>query len=376
MMQDSEPHDVFDLSDRGSAKCHGFVRGIGPTAIGQYADAVASDPKVGVLLLQLGTPDAADTPSLRRYLRQFLRDRRVVDLNRAVWLPLLEGVILRTRPARSAALYRKVWQPGGSPLAVISEQQAKGVAARLSAAHGDRFDVRVAMRYGNPSIASVLAAFAEAGIDRLLAFPMYPQYASATTGSSVEELFKQLAPKRVIPSLRVVAPYYDDPAYVGAVAAVANETLAGHEPVDRIILSFHGLPKRYVTLGDPYAAQCEATARAIVAAAGWDPARVTQTFQSRFGREEWLQPYTDVTLNALGAAHARVAVACPGFTADCLETIEEIGMTGREQFIEHGGKDFIRIPCVNDDARWLDAMAAIASRNLGGWAETSVNCDL
>lgn len=324
-------------------------------------------PKIGVLLLQLGTPDAADTATVRRYLRQFLRDRRVVDLNRAAWLPLLELVILRTRPARSAALYRKVWTPEGSPLLVISEQQAKGLAARLAAAHGDRFDVRVAMRYGNPSTASVLAAFDRAGIDRLLAFPMYPQYSSATTGSSVEDLFARLAPKRIVPALRVVPPYFDDPNYVGAVAAVAKDTLAAHAAVDRILLSFHGLPKRYVTLGDPYASQCEASTRALIAAAGWDAARVTQTYQSRFGREEWLQPYTDVTLNALGGTRARVAVASPGFTADCLETLEEIGMTGREQFLEHGGAEFVRIPCVNDDARWLDAMSVIASRELGGW---------
>jgi ferrochelatase len=328
---------------------------------------VASAPKIGVLLLQLGTPDAPDTASVRRYLRQFLRDRRVVDLNRATWLPLLELVILRTRPEKSAALYRKVWTPEGSPLLVTSEKQAKGLSSRLTAAHGDRFDVRVAMRYGNPSTTSVLTKFEEAGIDRVLAFPMYPQYSSATTGSSVEDLYAQLSKRRTIPTVRVVPPYFEDRHYVDAVAAVAKEALAAHAPVDRILLSFHGLPKRYVTLGDPYASHCEASARAIVAAAGWDPARVTQTYQSRFGKEEWLQPYTDVTLNGLGKSGARVAVACPGFTADCLETIEEIGMTGREQFTEHGGTEFVRIPCVNEDARWLDAMTRMASRELEGW---------
>lgn len=328
---------------------------------------MAPGPKIGVLLLQLGTPDADDTPSVRRYLRQFLRDRRVVDLNRATWLPLLELVILRTRPARSAALYRKVWTPEGSPLLVISEKQAKGLAARLKSSHGDRFEVRVAMRYGNPSTAAVIADFEAAGVDRVLAFPMYPQYSSATTGSSVEDLFAQLSPRRVIPAVRVVPPYFEDPGYLDAVAAVANDALASHAPVDRILLSYHGLPKRYVTLGDPYASQCEASTRGLIAAGGWDPARVTQTYQSRFGREEWLQPYTDATLNALGASHARVAVASPGFTADCLETLEEIGMTGREQFMEHGGTEFVRIPCVNDDPRWLDAMARIAERELKGW---------
>lgn len=326
-------------------------------------------PPIGVLLLQLGTPDAPDTASVRRYLREFLSDRRVVDLSRAIWLPILHGIILRTRPAKSARLYQKVWTPEGSPLAVISRAQAAGLEARLNENRDHQAAVvRVAMRYGQPSLAGVLNEFQANGIERILAFPMYPQYAGATTGSSLEQLFGDAGGRRVVPSVRVVAPYFDDVDYIEALARGIEERVRDtNELPDTLLLSFHGLPKRYAEEGDPYPRHCQATAAALTRRLGWDDGRVRVTFQSRFGREEWLQPYTAQTLEDLGRQRARIMVACPGFTADCLETLEEIGITGREQFVERGGQSFARVPCLNDDAAWLDAMARIARRELAGW---------
>jgi ferrochelatase len=322
-----------------------------------------------VLLLQLGTPDAPDTASVRRYLREFLSDRRVVDLSRAIWLPILHGIILRTRPAKSARLYQKVWMPEGSPLAVISRAQAAGLEARLNENSDHQAAVvRVAMRYGQPSLSGVLNEFQANGIERILAFPMYPQYAGATTGSSLEQLFGDAGGRRVVPSVRVVAPYFDDADYIEALArGIEQRVRDSNELPDTLLLSFHGLPKRYAEEGDPYPRHCQATAAALTRRLGWDDGRVRVTFQSRFGREEWLQPYTAQTLEDLGRQRARIMVACPGFTADCLETLEEIGITGREQFVERGGQSFARVPCLNDDPAWLDAMARIARRELAGW---------
>ena len=326
-------------------------------------------PPIGVLLLQLGTPDAPDAASVRRYLREFLSDRRVVDLPRALWLPILYGIILQTRPAKSARLYQKVWTPEGSPLAVISRAQAEGLEARLNeGADNPAVVMRVAMRYGQPSLAGVLDEFEARGIERVLAFPMYPQYAGATTGSSLEQLFGDAGVRRVVSSIRVVAPYFDDADYIEALArGVERQVPETGELPDALLLSFHGLPARYAYEGDPYPQHCRATAAALTRRLGWDDGRVRITFQSRFGREEWLQPYTAQTLEELGGQRANIMVACPGFTADCLETLEEIGITGREQFVERGGQSFARVPCLNDDPLWLDAMARIARRELAGW---------
>lgn len=330
---------------------------------------MAASPPIGVLLLQLGTPDAPETVAVRRYLGEFLSDRRVVDLNRLVWLPLLHGVILRTRPAKSARLYKKVWTDEGSPLAVTSRAQAAGVQQRLNRGAGrDAVVVRVAMRYGNPSLASVLDEFQALGVERLLAFPMYPQYAGATTGSSLEQLFKEIAGRRVVPAVRVLPPYFDDPDYIEAVARIVERSVGEMDPLpDKLMFSFHGLPKRYADEGDPYPSHCRATAAALANRLGWPEARVALTFQSRFGREEWLRPYTDATLDELGREHLRLLVVCPGFTSDCLETLEEIQMTGRERFKEKGGKAFTQVPCLNDDPFWLDTMARLARRELVNW---------
>jgi ferrochelatase len=325
-------------------------------------------PRVGVILLPLGTPDEPTTPAVRRYLREFLSDRRVIDLSRALWLPILYLAVLPRRPAQSAALYRKVWAPGGSPLAVTSAGQAAGLERELTELAGTSVPVVVGMRYGNPSIRAAVDRLTASGVDRILAFPMYPQYASATTGSSLERLFDEVRGGRIVPSIRVVPPYFEAPEYIEAVATVARESFAATtDTFDRVLLSFHGLPKRYATEGDPYATHCERTAAALrVALAGIAPS-IDVVYQSRFGREEWLQPYTDVTLGELGRRGERVAVMCPGFTADCLETLEEIGIRGAEQFHETGGKTYLRVPCVNDHPAWMAAMRSIAARELAGW---------
>jgi ferrochelatase len=324
--------------------------------------------RAGVILLQLGTPDAPTAKAVRRYLREFLSDRRVVDLHRAAWLPILYLAVLPIRPLRSAALYRKVWTEAGSPLAVTSEVQARALGRELTALAGGHVPVVVGMRYGQPSIRSAVEYLLASGVDRILAFPMFPQYAGATTGSSLERLFDEVRGRRVVPSIRVVPPYYKAFEYVGAVATVAREALGTNsDQFDRLLVSFHGLPKRYADEGDPYPMHCEATALALRRALPEWASKIDVVYQSRFGREEWLQPYTDTRLRDLGKRGERVAVMCPGFTADCLETLEEIGIRGEEQFSKAGGRTYVRVPCVNDHPSWIAAMSAIASRELIGW---------
>jgi len=324
----------------------------------------------GVILLQLGTPDEPTPEALRRYLREFLSDRRVIDLNRAIWLPILYGAVLPTRPKMAAALYRKVWTPAGSPLLVTTRAQAAVLEQRLTTVAGQRVPVVVGMRYGRPSIADAVEQLTGAGVDRVLAFPMYPQYAGATTGSSLERLFEVVAPRRVVPAVRVVPPYYNDAEYINALAAVARDALASRGTLPgRLLLSFHGLPKRHADEGDPYPAHCEITARLLTRALNLSPDQTQVVYQSRFGREVWLQPYTDKTLEELGRAGVSVAVMCPGFAADCLETLEEIRLRGAEQFHAAGGRDFVAIPCLNEHPVWLDAMATLAARELRGWID-------
>ena len=325
-------------------------------------------PRTGILLLQLGTPDAPTPRALRRYLRQFLSDVRVVDIWRPLWWLILNVFVLITRPARSAKLYASVWTAEGSPLAVTTEAQARALEARLAETMGEGHPcVAVAMRYGNPSTERAMADLRARGCDRFLAFPMYPQYASATTGSSLEEVMRVLLPERVVPPLRVVPPYFVDPAYIDALVDSARRNFADWPP-DHIVLSFHGIPKRYAELGDPYPQHCEATTQAFVAALDWPADRLTMSYQSLFGREEWLRPYTDETLGLLASrGFKRLAVFCPGFLADCLETIEEIGTTGMEQYHEAGGGDYRLIPCLNVDAAWVEGMTATVRRELAGW---------
>lgn len=349
--------------------CHGFVGRVDfPVFFVRSSGSMAD--RIGILVAQLGTPDAPTAPAVRRYLRQFLGDRRVVDLNPVLWWAILNGVILVKRPAESAALYRKVWTEEGSPLLVISEAQAKGLAERLGEIAGEvEIRAEVAMRYGNPSTGSAIGRLIEWGATRILLFPMYPQYSAATTGSTYDEVFDELKKKRAIPTLRVVPPYFDDPAYIGALAQSVRDKVASlDERPEKILISFHGIPQRYADLGDPYPRHCHATARALAREMGWREEDYLVTFQSRFGREPWLQPYTDETFIRLGREGlGRLLVICPGFTTDCLETIDEISNLGREQFEGAGGGRLERVDCLNASPRWLEAMAGIARRELSGW---------
>lgn len=328
-----------------------------------------NDRRIGVLLAQLGTPDAPTPAALRRYLQQFLSDPRVVERNRVLWWFLLRLLVLPRRPRRSAALYQRIWTPEGSPLLVISRSQALALDAELDRHDPGRFKVVLGMRYGSPSIASAVRELVDWGADRLLLFPLYPQYAAATTGSTCDEVFRQLSTLRFVPALRIVPPYYAHMAYIEALAQSVRDVMAERpRPPDRIVVSFHGLPQHFVDSGDPYASHCEATARALAARAGWEENRYLISYQSRSGRQPWLGPYTDETLVELARTGVRdVMVICPGFVADCLETIDEIGHVGLRQFQAAGGETLQLVKGLNDRPRWIAAMSEIALEQLQGW---------
>jgi protoporphyrin/coproporphyrin ferrochelatase len=327
------------------------------------------NPRIGVLLAQLGTPDAPTPAALRRYLRQFLSDPRVVEKNRVLWWFVLRLLVLPRRPRRSAALYRRIWSRDGSPLLVISRSQARALDAALNGREPARFKVVLGMRYGSPSIGSAVRELRDWGADRLLLFPLYPQYAAATTASTYDEVFRELSRLRFVPALRVVPPYYAHPAYIDALAQSAREAMTPlPRPPGRILISFHGIPQRFVESGDPYASHCEATADALAARAGWEKGTYLLSYQSRAGRQPWLRPYTDETLMELGRAGVRdVVVICPGFVADCLETIDEIGHVGLEQFRSAGGESLRLVEGLNDRPRWIAAMTEIVLEELQGW---------
>jgi ferrochelatase len=328
-----------------------------------------TDRRIGVLLAQLGTPDAPTPAALRRYLAQFLSDSRVVERNRVLWWFILRLFVLPRRPRHSAALYRRIWSPAGSPLLVISRSQALALEAELNRNDPERFKVALGMRYGSPSIASALRELRAWGANRLLLFPMYPQYAAATTGSTYDEVFRHLSTLRFVPALRVVPPYYAHRAYIDALAqSVREATTRLPRPPDKIVISFHGIPQRFVDSGDPYASHCEATARSLAARAGWENGTCVMSYQSRAGRELWLTPYTDETLVDLARTGVRhVTVICPGFVADCLETIDEIGHVGLEQFRAAGGETLQLVEGLNDRPCWIAAMTEIALEQLEGW---------
>ncbi len=323
--------------------------------------------RTGILLCNLGTPDAPTPAAVRRYLGQFLSDPRVVEIPRAVWLPILHGIILRVRPARSARKYASIWTPEGSPLKVWTERQAKALGTAL-AAGGHDVVVRYAMRYGNPSIASQLDALKADGATRILVVPAYPQYSGTTTASVCDAVYAWAAHTRSIPELRFVQRYHDDEGYIAALARRIRAHWTAQGQPDQLVMSFHGVPERTLHLGDPYHCECHKTARLLAAALGLERDRYKVTFQSRFGKAKWLEPYTEPTLVALAQAGTqRVDVVCPGFTGDCLETLEEISMEAREAFLHAGGKVFNYIPCLNDDPAWITALAGIAARHLAGW---------
>ncbi|MEK8090252.1 ferrochelatase [Thermithiobacillus plumbiphilus] len=327
--------------------------------------------RTGILLVNLGTPDAPTAPATRRYLKEFLSDPRVVEIPQAVWLPILNGVILNTRPARSAKLYRKIWLPEGSPLLVYSQRQAQKLASVL-ADGGTPVTVELGMRYGNPSIPDAMARLKAAGCDRILVLPLYPQYAASTTASTFDAVSRELTRYRRIPALRMVTRYPDHPGYIDALAASVREHWAAHGKPERLLMSFHGLPKRSIDLGDPYYHECQLTGRLLADALDLPEDGYLITYQSRFGRAEWLQPYTVPTLEAWAKAGIkRVDVICPGFPADCLETLEEIAMGGKESFLAAGGEQFRYIPALNEREDWIAALARIAREELGGWLEAS-----
>ncbi|WP_294253179.1 ferrochelatase [uncultured Sphingomonas sp.] len=318
--------------------------------------------RIGVLLVNLGTPDAPDPGAVKRYLGEFLSDRRVVEIPSLLWQPILRGIILRTRPKKSAHAYSQVWREDGSPLAAITKAQARG----LEGAFGASVTVLHAMRYGKPSVGEQVAALKAQGCERILVAPLYPQYCAATTATANDVAFAALMAMRWQPALRTLPPYYDDPAYIDALKTSVEEGLAGldFEP-DAVIASFHGMPQRTLELGDPYHCHCRKTGRLLGEALGRE---LIVTFQSRFGRAKWLEPATDTTLEALPAKGIRrVAIVAPGFSADCLETLEELAIRGRESFLQSGGTDLAYLPCLNDSATGMELLRQIIGRELAGW---------
>ncbi len=327
----------------------------------------AAPSTTAVVLCNLGTPDEPTPPALRRYLREFLSDPRVVEIPRAVWLPLLHGVILRTRPARSARKYATIWTPDGSPLKTWTVKQAKLLGGYLGQ-RGHRVLVRHAMRYGSPSIASVLDEVKTAGATRVLILPLYPQYSGPTTASVFDAVSAWGQTVRTLPELRFVNRFHDDRGYIDALARRVTDYWQTHGRGNRLVLSFHGVPKRTLMLGDPYHCECQKTARLLGERLDLKPDQLQVTFQSRFGKAEWLQPYTEPTLIALARQGVdRVDVLCPGFTSDCLETLEEIALEARAAYLGAGGRTFHYIPCLNDQHEWILALVELTLRHLQGW---------
>jgi protoporphyrin/coproporphyrin ferrochelatase len=326
-----------------------------------------SAARTAVVLVNLGTPDEPTAPALRRYLAEFLSDPRVVEIPKLVWWLILNGVILRTRPAKSAAKYASVWTPEGSPLLVWTKRQTEAVAQHLQDS-GHHLLVRHAMRYGNPSLPSVLDDLRAQGATRVLILPLYPQYAAATTASVNDKVMQWSLQSRRVPEFRFVGEYHDDPGYIAALATRLQAHWQEHGRADKLVLSFHGVPERSLKLGDPYHCQCHKTARLLAAHLGLDKDQMLVTFQSRFGKAKWLEPYTEPTLCALAAQGVKsVDVMCPGFVGDCLETLEEINQEAREAYLHAGGERFSYVPCMNGDPQWTRALAAVAERHLQGW---------
>lgn len=323
--------------------------------------------QTGLVLVNLGTPDEATTPAVRRYLKQFLSDPRMVEIPRPVWWLILNTLILPFRSSKSAAKYASIWMPEGSPLLVHTKKQA----ALLQGYLGERgHDVRVAfaMRYGSPSIPDVVDKLKADGCDRILVLPAYPQYSATTTASIFDAVFRHYAKVRNVPELRLVKHYHDDEGYIDALkkSVLAHWDVNGRP--DKLLMSFHGVPKRTLLLGDPYHCECHKTARLLANALRLSPEQYMVTFQSRFGRAEWLQPYTAPTVQKLAKEGVRrIDVLCPGFTGDCLETLEEIAMEVKQDFLTAGGKEFHYIPCLNESPAWISALAGIAEQHMAGW---------
>ena len=326
--------------------------------------------QAAVLLVNLGTPEAPTAKAVRPYLAQFLGDHRVIDYPRWLWWLILHGVILRVRPARSAHAYQRIWTPEGSPLRVGSEALAARLQEKLSQTCKEPVRVVLAMRYGQPSVPSQIERLQREGVRRLLVLPLYPQYSATSTGSVIDAVADALKSLRWPPELRLINDYHDDPAHIDALARSIEQHWATQGRGERLLLSFHGIPERYVREGDPYAEQCQATARALRQRLGLDETQLLLSFQSRVGRESWLHPYTDLSVRELAASGVKTLdVACPGFAVDCLETLEEIAMQNNDFFREAGGHELRYIPALNDTPDQVDSLAALVMRHGGGWTE-------
>ena len=324
--------------------------------------------RTGVLLVNLGTPEAPDRASVRRYLKEFLWDPRVVEVPRPIWWFVLNMVILNTRPGRSAKAYQKVWTEQGSPLLTISRAQETALRQGLQERHGDDMCVSLAMRYGSPSIRQGLEQLRDAGARRLLVLPLYPQYSATTTASIFDEVTEVLRGWRWLPEIRFINHYHDEPAYIEALAASVRDWRQQHGEADLLLMSFHGIPQEYFDKGDPYHCECHKTGRLLAEALELDPSRWMLSFQSRLGPKQWLQPYTDKTLHKLATEGTRsVQVICPGFSTDCLETLEEIAMENRDEFLEAGGERYEYIPCLNDQASHITMLCDLVDRHSCGW---------
>ena len=327
--------------------------------------------KTGLLLVNLGTPDATDKTSMRRYLKQFLSDKRVIEIPRLLWWLILNLIILNVRPKKSGAAYDKIWlkdDPDGSPLRKYTRLQAE----MLKGEYGAREDLMVdwAMRYGQPSIPDRLEALRQAGCNRFVIVPLYPQYAASTTATVNDEVFKWALDLRWQPAIRTAPPWHDHPLYIKALVKSLKAHFKGRKMPEHLMLSFHGIPQRYFVQGDPYHCHCMKTARLVREELGWEEEKFHVTFQSRFGSEPWLQPYTDETLERLGAEGVKsLAIMAPGFSSDCLETLEELAMEGRESFEDHGGGEFEYVPCLNASDPGMAVIRQIAKENLAGWVE-------
>jgi len=324
--------------------------------------------RTGILLINLGTPDAPTPSALRRYLKQFLSDPRVIEIPRLAWWPILHGIILNLRPRKSAKKYAQIWTQDGSPLLVHTRKQALMFQGFLGTRIKSPFAVEFGMRYGNPSIVSAIAKLKARHCNRILVFPLYPQYAASSTASAMDAVTQTLSKVRNVPALRYIRSYHDSPAYIAALAQSVRDYWTVNGRPEKLIMSFHGVPRRTLNLGDPYHCECHKTARLLAEALGLKQEQYLVCFQSRFGKAEWLKPYLAPTLEALGKQQLRrVDVVCPGFSSDCLETLEEIAMEGKAIFTGNGGLEFHYIPALNEQEGWINAMCDIALENLHGW---------
>jgi len=334
-------------------------------------------PKTGILLINLGTPTAPTAKALRPYLKQFLSDSRVIEIPKAIWWFILNGIILNVRPAKSAAKYATIWTPDGSPLLVHTQKQATLLKGLLGEQGMRNLVVDYAMRYGQPSVEQTMVKMREAGVERLLVIPLYPQYAGSSSATALDDVFRTLQKMRNMPEVRTVRHFHDHPAYIQALADSVREHWRLNGRAEKLVMSFHGVPRSTLDKGDPYHCECLKTGRLLAEELGLSKAEYVVSFQSRFGKAEWIKPYTTEVLSQLARdGVSKIDIMCPGFVGDCLETLEEIAMEGKEDFLTHGGKEYRYIACLNERPAWITALAEIAAANLGGWITTPDDAEM